>query len=91
MYFSVSDSSDFDVNPYNDLPTFLNAKVKKLTWGKDKKAGKEKFCRKFMQVLYLYDIVIPEQIILSSLNQEEKLNKEILQGWVENSTFPARK
>ena len=90
MFFSVSDSSNFDVNPFEDLPTFLKAKVKKMDWGKDKKAAKERFCKKFMQIIDLYDIVIPEQAILSALNQEEKTNTEVINSWVDISTFPSK-
>jgi hypothetical protein len=89
MYFSVSDSVNHDVNPYEDIATFLDAKVGSLQWGTDKNSSKERFCKKFHQILDLYDIHMTHQQILDSLKKDDALNKDLVNQWSELATFPA--
>jgi hypothetical protein len=88
MYFSVSDSVNHDVNPYEDIATFLEGKVGSLHWGNDKNSSKERFCKKFIQILDLYDIHISSEQILSGL-KDDKLNKDVVNQWSEVARFPA--
>jgi hypothetical protein len=89
MYFSVSDSVNHDVNPYEDIATFLDAKVGSLHWGNDKNSSKERFCKKFTQILDLYDIHISSEQILNGLQKDDKLNKDVVNQWSEVARFPA--
>ena len=87
MYFGISDSENHDVNPYEDVPTFLKSKVKSLQWGKQKKVSKERFCKKFIQVLELYNIQLAPEEILKALEKEEISNRDIVKGWVNVAIF----
>jgi hypothetical protein len=89
IYFSVSDSANHDVNPYEDITTFLNAKVGSLQWGNDKKASKERFCKKFNQMLDLYDIHLTVEQIMDGLNKDDMQNSDLVKQWSELATFPA--
>jgi hypothetical protein len=89
MYFSVSDSVNHDVNPYEDIASFLDAKVGSLHWGNDKKASKERFCKKFKQILDLYDINMTPEQILHSLQKDDASNMDLVKQWSELATFPA--
>jgi len=88
MYFSIADSPNHDVNPYEDIPTFMKAKVSNLSWGKNRKESKEKFCAKFLPVLDLYDIKLTADNILSALEREDQTNEEVVSRWADMATFP---
>jgi hypothetical protein len=89
MYFSVSDSVNHDVNPYEDIATFLDAKVGSLQWGADKNSSKERFCKKFNQILDLYDIHMTSEQILDGLKKDEMHNSDLVKQWAEVAKFPA--
>lgn len=88
IYFGVSHSIDFDINPFEDLESFLKGKVKNLTWGKDKKEAKQKFCSKFLLVLNMYDIQIPQDAVIKALENENRNNSEVISEWVSKTVFP---
>lgn len=87
MYFGISDSQNHDVNPFEDLSSFLKSKVKSMHWGKQKKASKERFCKKFIQVLELYNIFLEEDFILKSLEKEETSNRDMVKIWAASAIF----
>jgi hypothetical protein len=89
MYYSVSDSVNHDVNPYEDIATFLDAKVGSLHWGNDKNSSKERFCTKFKQILDLYDIHLTQEQVMSALQKDDQLNKDVVNKWSDIATFPA--
>lgn len=88
MYFGVSHSIDFDINPFEELDSFLKSKIKSLHWGQSKKEAKEKFCNKFLLVLSLYDINIPKEVILKCLENENMNNSETVSRWADEAKFP---
>jgi hypothetical protein len=88
MFFSVADSPNHDVNPYDDVPSFLNAKAGSLNWGSDKKSSKERFCNKFFDILELYEIHLSKENILKALEKENISNKDIVDGWSDIAKFP---
>src|SRR3954468_9284753 len=88
MYFSVSDSVNHDLNPYEDIAAFLDAKVGSLHWGNDKNTSKERFCKKFKQILDLYDITMTPEQIMDGLRKDDTLNADIVKHWSEIATFP---
>src|SRR5690349_21750416 len=81
IYFSVSDSYNHDVNPYDEVQDFLNAKVNSMNWGSNKKESKDRFAEKFLKILDLYDIILPKAEVLSALEKEDNLNKDIIKKW----------
>lgn len=93
IYFSVSDSPNHDVNPHDDVKAFLKSKVSAMDWGKDaatKRNAKLRFTSKFEKILELYEIAIPSDVILSSLNSDKSLNSQVIEKWAEVAVFPER-
>lgn len=88
MFFSIADSPNHDVNPYDDIPAFLKGKVSSLDWGNNRKESKEIFCKKFITVLDLYDIQLSKDNILSVLENENQTNQEVVSRWADIATFP---
>ena len=58
-----------------------------MQWGKQKKASKERFCKKLIQILDLYDIRLTEEVILKSLEKDEASNSEVVKVWVAAANF----
>ena len=87
MYYSVTDAKNNDVNPFNDIPTFLDSRVKNLAWGVNKKKSKEQFCKQFIEILSLYHIQLSEQMVLKALEKGDAKNKEVVNSWVNAAVF----
>jgi hypothetical protein len=87
MFFSVSDSPNHDVNPYDDVVTFMEATVGSLNWGLEKEGSKERFCTKFEMILDLYDIKLSRENILKGLAKENLANKEVVSNWADLAVF----
>jgi hypothetical protein len=90
VYFGVLDSPKHDVNPFDDIPPFLEAKVKQLEWGKDpqeRASSKQTFCRYFMRLIELYDFYVPEEEIMKCINNEEMKNKDVVSHFSAVGTF----
>ena len=91
MYFSVSDSPNHDVNPFEEISAFLNATVGDLTWGSDaatRKASKARFCDKFLAITDLYDFEIPRHEVLNGLEKESTTNKDLVTHLASVGKFP---
>jgi hypothetical protein len=89
MFYGVSHASDFNINPYKDIATFLNSRVGNLGWGNDRNEAKERFSNKFFSLLDAYGINLPMQYIKAELNEENQLNIRAIEHWAEHSVFPA--
>ena len=91
IFFSVSDSPDADVNPFEDVPTFVEAKVGDLTWGKDAQArqqAKDKFVKSVGIIFNLYDFVIPAEEISKGLQNEGQKMRELITHLCAVGQFP---
>lgn len=81
VYFGVLDSPTHDVNPFEELAPFLDATVKQLDWGKtpaEITESKKIFCKHFMHMLDLYDFHVPEEEIMSCLNNNNMQNRDVI-------------
>lgn len=88
MYFSISDAPDNDVNPFENIPDFLKARVSDMQWGKDKTKSRERFCKKFSIILDLYDIVLSREDIMKGFEKENRSNLELVAEWASKANFP---
>lgn len=81
VYFGVLDSPVHDVNPFDDIPPFLDATVSKLDWkatGQSIEESKSTFCKHFMRILDLYNFHIPEEEIMSCINNGNMQNRDVI-------------
>jgi hypothetical protein len=88
MYFSVSDSPNHDVNPFQEMEPFLKATVGQMDWGKDKAQSKEKLSAMLNTVFQLYDFIIPQSEIIKSLGNEKQTNAEFITHLASIGQFP---
>ena len=82
IYFHVTRSSNYNVNPFKNVLEFLNAKVGELEWGKDdkmRKILKDKFSQNLALVLELYNYHFSKIDILNYLNDEQLSNADVIQ------------
>jgi hypothetical protein len=82
IYFHVTRSTDYNVNPFKNILDFLNARVGELQWGKDDKIRtmlKDKFSQNLALVLELYNYHISKVDILNYLNDEQLSNADMIQ------------
>ncbi len=88
MYFSVSDSPNHDVNPFEEMAPFLKATVGQMDWGKDKTKSKEKLSSMLNTVFQLYDFIIPQSEIVKSLENEKQTNSDFITHLASIGQFP---
>ena len=88
MYFSVSDSPNHDVNPFEEMEPFLKATVGQMDWGKDKDKSKEKLVYYLDITFKLYDFIIAKEEILKSLANEKQTNREFITHLASIGQFP---
>jgi hypothetical protein len=81
VYYGVLDSPTHDVNPFEEIPPFLDATVSQLEWNKGASSiaeSKKIFCKHFMRVLELYNFYIPEEEIMICLNNDNMQNRDVI-------------
>lgn len=81
VYFGVLDSPVHDVNPFEDIPPFLDATVGQLAWAIGSEPiteSKLTFCKHFMRVLDLYDFHLSAEEIMSCLNNDSMQNRDVI-------------
>jgi hypothetical protein len=81
VYFGVLDSPAHDVNPFDNIPPFLDATVDQLAWKigtETVEESKSLFCKHFMRVLALYDFYIPEEEIMLCINNNSMQNRDVI-------------
>jgi hypothetical protein len=85
IYFHVTRSSNYNVNPFKNVLDFLNGKVGDLQWGKDDKMRtmlKDKFSQNLALVLELYNYHFSKVEILKCLDDEQLSNADMIQRLV---------
>lgn len=81
VYYGVLDSPTHDVNPFEEIPPFLDAKVSQLDWASNNESVSESkniFCKHFMRVLDLYDFHISEEEIMKCINNDNMVNRDVI-------------
>ena len=81
VYYGVLDSPTHDVNPFEEIPPFLEAKVSQLDWSSNNESvaeSKSTFCKHFMRVLDLYDFHLSEEEIMKCLNNDNMVNRDVV-------------
>ena|SRR5258707_8229833 len=93
-YFGFTDDPADDVNPYDNLPEFLEAKVGDLRWGVDqevRKRSKMRLADKLNRALSdIYHIDLSYGDILKEVMKDDQTNEAAVDAWVEKSVFPPR-
>ena len=90
VYFGVLDSPVHDVNPFEDIPPFLDATVGQLAWkigSETVKESKSVFCKHLMRVLALYDFHIPEEEIMLCINNDGMKNRDVVSHFASVGKF----
>lgn len=81
VYFGVLDSPVHDVNPFEEIHPFLDATVGQLAWkigSETIEESKATFCNHLMRVLALYDFYIPQEEIMSCINNNNMQNRDVI-------------
>ena len=90
VYFGVLDSPAHDVNPFEDIPPFLDATVGQLAWkigSESIQESKSTFCKHLSRVLALYDIYIPEEEIMVCINNDKMQNRDVVSHFASIGKF----
>ena len=90
VYFGVLDSPVHDVNPFEEIPPFLDATVGQLSWkigSETVKESKITFCKHLIRVLSLYEFHIPEEEIMSCINNDGMKNRDVVAHFASAGKF----
>jgi len=90
IFYGVLDSPTHDVNPFEEIPPFLDAKISQLDWANNSESiseSKSTFCRHFMRVLDLYDFYIPEEEIMNCINNDNMINRDVVSHFASVGKF----
>jgi hypothetical protein len=85
IYFHVTRSANYNVNPFKNILEFLNARVGELQWGKDdamRKILKDQFSQNLALVLELYNYHFSKVDILKYLDDDQLSNADLIQKLV---------
>jgi hypothetical protein len=92
-YFGVSDNPSDDVNPFTTVEDFLNNTVGKLRWGSSPDArqrSKKRFSYNLSEVLKIYRVILKDDSILKTLQDENQLNRDVVNLWMPEASFPPK-
>jgi len=93
-YFGTTDNPQDDVNPYDSVDVFLDSTVGSLRWGVDatvRQHSKIRFADTFKKVLSLYRVDLDLEAIITSIQDDNKTNRSVIEKWTEIVIFPPRK
>src|SRR4051812_10903031 len=82
IYFHLSASPNYNLNSFENIVSFLDAKVGDLFWGKndaERKASKEKFSKAFIVILSMYDFHLPPEQLHNVLSDDTLKNYSLVQ------------
>lgn len=92
-YFGTTDNPQDDVNPYDSVNVFLDSTIGSLRWGVDSKVrqhSKIRFADTFRNVLSLYKVDIDLAAIITSIQDDNKTNRSVIEEWVKIAIFPPK-
>lgn len=90
-FFGTTDNPHDDTNPYDDVSIFLDSTVGSLRWGMSsevRQRSKIRFADTFKKVLQLYKVEIDLADVLIGIQDDNKTNREVVDGWVAVAKFP---
>ena len=93
VYFAVSNNPLDDVNPVNDMDSFLILKVGQMGWGVDSEVrnrSKLRFGHSYNKTLAQYAVILSINNILSELQQDNASNGEVIVAWNKIAEFPPK-